>query len=29
MSQPALFLIFIIGFSLVAWGIVVALYLWP
>jgi hypothetical protein len=29
MSQPILFLITIIGFSFLAWGIVVARYFWP
>src|SRR5262249_38866593 len=29
MSQPALFRVFIIGFSFIVWGIVVARYLWP
>ena len=28
MSQPALFRVFIIGFSFIVWGIVVARYLW-
>jgi len=29
MSQPILFLITIIGFSFIAWGIVAAWYIWP